>query len=203
MQNAWGEGLHTVFSKEFILLGGDVVYSASVSQEEKDFKTELLKLKQSGADVIYAPVYPSNAIALFKQMKETNFEIPVIGGDVLEDDAFKNSPYSEGAMFIVANTLFSEEFKTKVSHVEGYENMELNFVSALGYDAAKVLFAAMEKQELERQKLDKSVVIADLKNTFAEGVSSKTITFDENGDLKNPAAKVKIIKNHISVVYDD
>ena len=44
-------------------------------QTEKDFKTELLKVKNSGADVLYFPVYPTNAVAAFKQMKEINFDL--------------------------------------------------------------------------------------------------------------------------------
>jgi ABC-type branched-subunit amino acid transport system substrate-binding protein len=68
----------------------------------------------------------------------------------------------------------------------------------LGYDAAKVMFLAIEKAGLDKQKIKEA-----LKTTSYQGVSNPLIEFDENGDLKNPVFEVKIIKNKESVLYQE
>lgn len=199
VQNAWGEGLHQVFSKRFMELGGDIVYQAGVSQDEKDFKTELLKVKNSGAEVLYLPVYPTNAVAAFKQMKELSFDIKVVGGDVLDSDEVIKSGYADGVIFTIPDVLFPDEFKQRVISVllQGYQPFEASFVSALGYDAAKVMLEAIKEAGTDQVMIQKA-----LEQTFIEGISSKVISFDQQGDLKNPAFKVKIIKGNKAIVYE-
>jgi ABC-type branched-subunit amino acid transport system substrate-binding protein len=70
-------------------------------------------------------------------------------------------------------------------------------MATLGYDSAKVLFLAIEKAEVDRQKIKEI-----LKTTYYQGISNPLIEFDENGDLKNPAFEVKIIKNKQSAPYE-
>ncbi|MBI3032187.1 ABC transporter substrate-binding protein [Candidatus Woesearchaeota archaeon] len=198
VQNAWGEGLQQVFSKRFMELDGDVVYQAGVSQDEKDFKTELLKVKNSGADVLYFPVYPTNAVAAFKQMKEIKFDIQVVGGDVLDSDEVIKSGYADNVIFTVPDVLFPEEFKQRVKQVQlqGYQPFEVSFVSALGYDAGNVMLSAIEQAGDDKVKIQQA-----LEHTLIEGVSSKIISFDDIGDLKNPQFKVKVIKGDKAVGY--
>jgi ABC-type branched-subunit amino acid transport system substrate-binding protein len=70
-------------------------------------------------------------------------------------------------------------------------------MAPLAYDSAQVLFLAIEKAGLDRQKIKEA-----LKTTSYQGISNPLIEFDENGDLKNPAFEVKIIKNKQSVLYE-
>jgi branched-chain amino acid transport system substrate-binding protein len=197
VKNDWGEGIKEVFKSRFKELGGEIVYEGGVLQDQKDFRTEITKVKGSGAEALYFPVYPANGISAFKQFKEMAFNIPVVGGDAFDGEEVIKSDYSDGIIYTVAKINIPEDFKAKINSLPGFENLQVNMMAPLGYDSAKVMFLAIEKSGLDRQKIKEA-----LKTTSYQGISNPLIEFDENGDLKNPAFEVKIIKNKQSGLYE-
>ena len=197
VKNDWGEGIKEVFKSRFKELGGEIVYEGGVLQDQKDFRTEITKVKSSGAEALYFPVYPANGISAFKQFKEMALKIPVVGGDAFDGEEVVKSEYSDGVIYTVPKINIPEDFKSKIKSLAGFENLQVSIAAPLGYDAARVLFSAIEKAGPDRQKI-KEV----LKTTSYQGISNPLIEFDENGDLKNPAFEVKIIKNKQSVPYE-
>jgi len=198
VKNDWGEGIKEVFKTRFKELGGEIVYEGGVLQDQKDFRTEITKVKSSGAEVLYFPVYPANGISAFKQFKEMNLNIPVVGGDAFDGEEVVKSEYSDGIIYTVPKVNIPEDFKSKIKSLPGFENLQISIAAPLGYDAAKVLFLAIEKVGLDKQKIKEA-----LKTTSYQGISNPLIEFDENGDLKNPVFDVKIIKNKQSVLYQE
>jgi branched-chain amino acid transport system substrate-binding protein len=197
VKNDWGEGIKEVFKSRFKELGGEIVYEGGVVQDQKDFRTEITKVKSSGVEALYFPVYPANGISAFKQFKEMALNIPVVGGDAFDGEEVIKSDYSDGIIYTVAKINIPEDFKVKINSLPGFENLQVNMMAPLGYDSAKVLFLAIEKAGVDRQKIKEI-----LKTTSYQGISNPLIEFDENGDLKNPAFEVKIIKNKQSAPYE-
>jgi branched-chain amino acid transport system substrate-binding protein len=198
VKNDWGEGIKEVFKTKFKELGGEVVYEDGLLQDQKDFKTEITKVKSSGAEGLYLLVYPNVGIIFIKQMKEMNLSIPVVGPTVFGEEAFTKSEISEGVFHTAPKVNIPEGFKSKIKSLPGFENLQISIAAPLGYDAAKVMFLAIEKAGLDKQKIKEA-----LKTTSYQGVSNPLIEFDENGDLKNPVFEVKIIKNKESVLYQE
>jgi branched-chain amino acid transport system substrate-binding protein len=198
VKNDWGEGIKEVFKSKFKELGGEIVYEGGVLQDQKDFRTEITKVKSSGAEVLYFPVYPANAVSAFKQIKEMNLGIPVVGGDTFDGEEVVKSEYADGVIYTVPKINTPEDFKSKIKSLSGFENLQVSIAAPLGYDAAKVMFLAIEKAGVDRQAIKEA-----LKTTSYRGVSNPLIEFDENGDLKNPAFDVKIIKDKQSVPYEE
>jgi len=197
VKNDWGEGIKEVFKTRFKELGGEIVYEGSVLQDQKDFRTEITKVKSSGAEALYFPVYMANGISAFKQFKEMALKIPVVGGDAFDGEEVVKSDYSDGIIYTVPKINIPEDFKSKIKSLAGFENLQVSIAAPLGYDAARVLFLAIEKAGPDKQKIKEA-----LKTTSYQGISNPLIEFDENGDLKNPALEVKIIKNKQSVPYE-
>jgi len=198
VKNDWGEGIKEVFKTRFKELKGEIVYEDGVLQDQKDFKTEITKVKSSGAETLYLLVYPNVGIIFIKQMKEMNLNIPVVGPTVFGEEVFTKSEISEGVFHTAPKVNIPEDFKSKIKSLPGFENLQISIAAPLGYDAAKVLFLAIEKAGLDKQKIKEA-----LKTTSYQGISNSLIEFDENGDLKNPAFDVKIIKNKQSVLYQE
>jgi branched-chain amino acid transport system substrate-binding protein len=198
VKNDWGEGIKEVFKTRFKELKGEIVYEDGVLQDQKDFRTEITKVKSSGAEVLYLLVYPNVGIIFIKQMKEMNLNIPVVGPTVFGEEVFTKSEISEGIFHTAPKINIPEDFKSKIKYLPGFENLQISIAAPLGYDAAKVLFLAIEKAGLDKQKIKEA-----LKTTSYQGISNPLIEFDENGDLKNPAFDVKIIKNKQSVLYQE
>jgi len=198
VKNDWGEAIKEVFKTKFKELGGEIVYEGGVLQDQKDFRTEIAKIKESKAEVLYFPVYPANAISAFKQIKEMNLEIPVVGCDAFDGEEVVKSGYTDGAIYTVPKVNIAEDFKSKIKSLSGFENLQVSIAAPLGYDAAKVMFLAIEKAGVDRQAIKEA-----LKTTSYRGVSNPLIEFDENGDLKSPAFDVKIIKDKQSMPYEE
>ena len=196
VKNDWGEGLKTTFMNNFKELGGSVVYEMGVLQTDKDFKTELVKIKESGADVVYAPIFPANAVTMFKQAEEMGLEIPIVGGDALDGEEVVQSGYGNGVIYTVPQANLPEEFKQRIKALPGFEDSQVGIAAPLSYDAAKIMFAAIEEAGTNR------VAIRDaIAKTSYKGVSNPFIEFDEIGDLTSAVYDIKIIQNKEAVMY--
>jgi branched-chain amino acid transport system substrate-binding protein len=60
--------------------GGKVVGSQVYKKGDKDFKTQLSKLKEAGAECIYAPNYIQDQVLTIQQMDQIGFRVPILDG---------------------------------------------------------------------------------------------------------------------------
>ena len=60
--------------------GGQIVSEQIYTKGDKDYKTQLAKIKEAGADCLYFPNYIQDAVLAMKQRKQIGLNIPVIGG---------------------------------------------------------------------------------------------------------------------------
>ena len=197
VKNDWGEAIKEVFKTKFKEFGGEIVYEGSVLQDETDFRTEITKIKGSGAEALYFPLYPANGVSAFKQMKEMGFGIPVIGGDAFDGEEVVKSEVAEGIIYTVPKVNSPEDFKEKVKSLSGFGNLQVSMVASLGYDAAKIMVLAIEKAGLDKEKIKEA-----LTQTSYQGVSNPLIEFDKDGDLKNAVFDIKIIKDNQSIPFE-
>jgi branched-chain amino acid transport system substrate-binding protein len=153
VKNDWGQGIKEVFETKFKEFGGKITYEGSVLQEETDFRMEITKIKGSRAEALYFPVYPLNGVNAFKQMKEMDFKIPVIGGDSFDGEEVVKSGVAEGIIYTVPKVNLPEDFKQKIKSLPGFENLQISMVAPLGYDAAKIMFLTIEKAGVNKQAI--------------------------------------------------
>src|SRR3989338_4056541 len=195
VKNDWGEGIKNVFAPTFRQLGGEVIYEDGVLQTDKDFKTLITKVKESGAEALYLPVYPAGGVSALKQIKEMNLNIPVIGGDAFDGEEFFKSDYAEDTIYLVARVNSPEDFKAKIKNVKGFENLEVAIAAPLAYDALRVMTEAIKNTG----STNKAGIKEALKQTSINGVSTSKIEFDSVGDLKQVAYDVKVVRSKKSV----
>lgn len=191
LKDAWGEGITKVFKEEFTKAGGEILYESGVLAEETDLKTELTKVKETDAEVLFFPVHPVNAVPAFKQMKELNFNLPIVGGDSFAADEVIKSGYADNVMYSEPKFTTPEEFKAKIKAQPGFSNLDVNFIAASVYDEARVLAQAIELAKTT----DKMAVKEALKKVSLKGVSTPLIEFDEIGELKKGDFGFKVIKD--------
>jgi len=60
--------------------GGKVVGEQVYKKGDKDYKTQISKIMEMGADAIYAPNYVQDLVLTLQQMDQVGLKIPVIGG---------------------------------------------------------------------------------------------------------------------------
>jgi len=60
--------------------GGTVVAEQIYKKGDKDYKTQLSKIKDAGADAIYAPNYVQDLVLMLQQMEQIGLKATIIGG---------------------------------------------------------------------------------------------------------------------------
>jgi branched-chain amino acid transport system substrate-binding protein len=191
-------GLAEAFKAAFEAEGGTVVnFEGYNGATDKDFKAILTNVKSEAPDVMFLPDYYNTVGLIADQAKEVGVEATLLGGDGW-DGVLGVSPESvEGGYF--ANHYAKDDPAENVqAFIAAYNESfgELpNALAALGYDAAEIMFAAIESAG----STDKAAVIDAIANTSIDGVTGH-IVFDADG---NPEKSISMItvKDGKDVLY--
>ena len=145
--NAFAVSLMKPYVDYIKAAGGEIVSEQVYTKGDKDFKTQLLKIKDAGADCLYFPNYIQDAVLAMNQRKQVGLDVPVIGGlDFAPPFAsLVNDPEATNDIYLANN--FSETepqlkevweiYKTK------YGEDPVNKVF-LGYDKVLLIQKAMK-----------------------------------------------------------
>jgi len=186
VNNDYGIGVRDVTKEIYRQLGGVVTASEAFEQDEKDFRTQLLKIKKTNPDAILIVSY-KEAILILRQMKELGIKKQVLGTPLFEDPEIieKAGDVAEGAIYSYYGTFDpkSEEARIK-EFMEKFRKeygVDPEYYAPIGYDAIKIFQLAIEKGGLKPEQIKNALY--QIKD-FA-GLSGTT-SFDENGDVIKP-----------------
>jgi len=140
--NAFAVSLVKPFKNYFLSHGGEVVAEEVYKKDDKDFKTQLNKIKNAGAKGLYFPNYVQDCVLTLRQADQIGLDVPTIGAldfappftTLLNDPDLADNIY-------FANNYSDKEPQLKevfTAYKEKYGEEPINKVY-LGYD--KVLIA--------------------------------------------------------------
>ena len=188
----YSKGLAETFSTELTALGGKVATSQAYTAGDPDVSAQLQSIKTSGAKAVYLPGYYTDVGNIVRQARKLGITVPFIGGDGWDSsklaeiggDAIEGSYYSNHYSFDEERP----EVKEFVAKFQKRWNETPDGLAALGYDAARVLFDAMDRAPSLKGK-DLAGAIAATKDF--PGVTGK-ITLDQNRDAQKQAVVVQM-----------
>lgn len=185
-------GLSKVFVEQFTKLGGQIVADTSYQSQDVDFKAQLTQIKSTKPEGIFIPGYYTEIGLIARQAAELGMKVPLMGGDgwdspklfeIGQEDVnggyFSNHYSNESTDPVAVN--FLATFKARY-------NKSPDGLSAAGYDAAGVLFAAMKKAP--DMKAD-SIRAAIAATKDYPGVTG-TITINEQRNAVKSAVVVQV-----------
>jgi branched-chain amino acid transport system substrate-binding protein len=190
-QQAYSTGLATEFSKAFRALGGTITTTQSYAGGDVELSAQLQRLKDSNPEAIFLPGYYTDAGNIAKQARKLGVTVPFLGGDGWDSeklveiggDAIEGSYYANHYSFEETRPAV-QEFVAKFQSAYGTVPDGL---AALGYDAALVLFDAMERAK----SLDGNDLAAAIAETKSFPAVTGTITLDKN---RNPLKSAVVLK---------
>ncbi|MBC7342454.1 MAG: ABC transporter substrate-binding protein [Clostridia bacterium] len=190
--NDYSKGLYQNFKDEFTKLGGQIVAEEGFSSTDEDFRPTLTKFKQNGAELIYIPAYYNQVGKIVSQARELKIDVPMLGADGWDSpDLVKIAGAQALNHTYFTNHYSSADPSSKVQEfIKAYKakyGSEPDAFAALGYDAAYLLKAAIEKANSDDPVAIKDA-LAQIKDF--EGVTGK-LTFD---DKHNPMKEISIIE---------
>ncbi|HEY4506021.1 MAG TPA: ABC transporter substrate-binding protein [Candidatus Paceibacterota bacterium] len=173
------------FTKLFTEAGGTVVHSEAYAPDTTDFRSMLLKIKESSPEAVFiSPQSPTTGALIAKQMTELGMKLPLFGNSVFVTPgtyaSSENSPLVIGSFSVVpyadskggdALTL-ANRYEEKYGHPVPYNFF---FVSA-SYDATMMLAQAIDKCD------EDTACVADFFSKINYKGVSADYTFKENGD---------------------
>ncbi|HTV23424.1 MAG TPA: ABC transporter substrate-binding protein, partial [Polyangiaceae bacterium] len=192
VKNDYSIGLADAFRTAFTANGGKIVSEQSFSAGDTDFSAQLTTIKSTDAQGIYAPGYYAEVGAIARTAQRLGLKLPLMGGDGWDaPDLFKiGGDALEGSYFSNhfapdAATAKAQKFVTDFKAKYGQEPTGLG---ALGYDAAIVLFAAIQRAG----KTDPESVRNALAETKNFEAVSGTISINKDRDAEKSAVILAI-----------
>jgi branched-chain amino acid transport system substrate-binding protein len=188
---AYSTGLADFYEKAFKELGGEIVTKQAYTGGNLEISAQLQAIKNANAEVVFVPGYYSDAGTIIRKGKEAGItakflggdgwdseELPKIAGDAINGNYFTNHYAPEEDR---------PEVKNFVAAYKKEHGATPDGLAALGYDAALVLFDAMDRA--------KSLDGKDLRDAIAAtkdftGVTG-TFSIDENRNAKKSAVIVE------------
>jgi len=198
VQNDWGVGIKDVFVKKFKDLGGQILAEEPVNQGDKDLKTQLTKIKELKPELIYFLGLTEETIAGLRQARELDINIPFFGGDPWDETRIWESldKMADGAMYTIPYAPLNDHFKKAMQEKLGKEDILM--CSPGAYDAVKILSMIIARVGVDPDKIKNE--LHNMK-PYTQGVSGQSISFDQNGDMKEASYMVKIIKDGKAVEH--
>lgn len=146
---AYSSGLADYFEKAFKELGGTVVTRQAYTGGNLEISSQLQSLKSSGAEVVFLPGYYSDAGTIIRKAREAGVTAPFLGGDGWDSEELPKIAGDAINGNYFSNHYAPEEDRPEVKNfVENYRKeygQTADGLAALGYDAALVLFDAIER----------------------------------------------------------
>jgi branched-chain amino acid transport system substrate-binding protein len=190
VKSDYSMGLAEFFKRQFLANGGQIVADQSYAKGDSDFRAQLTAIKAQNPEAIFVPGYYTDIGQIAIQARDLGIKQPLVGGDGWESPRLIEigGKALEGSFY--SNHYHADDPAPEVrSFVEKYQQrygVKPDSLSALGYDAMKVLAAAMANAE----KLDGP----SIKDQIAKISGFKGVTGNINlGDDRNPKNKKLVV----------
>jgi branched-chain amino acid transport system substrate-binding protein len=188
---AYSSGLADYFDKAFKELGGTIVTKQAYTGGNLEISSQLQSIKGSGAEVVFLPGYYSDAGTIIRKAKEAGIKAKFLGGDGWDSEELPKIAGDSINGNFFSNHYAPEEDRPEVKNfVESYKKeygKTPDGLAALGYDAALVLFDAMERAPSLDGKALRDAIAATKNFTGVTG----TFSIDENRNAQKSAVIVE------------
>ena len=200
--DVYSSGIYERFASEAANHGLDIVAAeAFTADSNKDFSTQLQKAKDAGADLVFLPIYYTEASLILNQANTMGYAPKFFGCDgmdgILQVDNF-DTKLAEGLMLLTpfaadADDELTQKFVT--AYKEKYGETPIQF-AADAYDAIYAIKAAAEEAGITPETsvsdtCDK-MKEAMLKVTV-NGLTGENMTWTEDGEPHKAPKAVKVV----------
>jgi branched-chain amino acid transport system substrate-binding protein len=149
--STYAQALQQVFSDEFTKLGGTIVAQEAVAKDATDMKPVLTTIAAAGPEFLYYPVFVAVGGYVTAQIRDVAGleNVKIAGSDgIFTADLLKGGGPNTLGMYLSSPdfSAFTGDYAAFIAkHQAKYGGSTLSTFHAHAYDAANILFAALEK----------------------------------------------------------
>lgn len=213
VKNEYSIGLAQFFTQAFTGLGGEILgEDQAYSSGDQDFRPQLTAIKARNPQAIFLPGYYTEAGLIARQARELGITVPILGGDGWESDQLIQigGEALEGCFYSnhFANDNPDPKLQEWLQRYRTKFGQDPNAIGGLAYDAANVLFMALEKlheqdpttfaglSSSKAGSADRRAATKKLRDLIATTTNypgiTGNITLDENRNATKPAVVIEI-----------
>jgi len=210
----YAEGLQGVFAETFKKLGGAVTAQEAIGPTDTDMKPVLTKIAVGKPEIIYYPIFTSAGGHVTRQAKEVSglAGVKLMGADgMFSPDFLKAAGDGAKGMYLSSPDLSPEALgpaygRFQEKHQKKYGEKPLSAFHAHAYDAAMMIFAAIEKVAKKDSAGNTYIGRKALRDALFATKAFKgltgTLTCDKNGDCADPKIAVYQVVSADPVKWD-
>lgn len=198
-KNDYSQGLALSFQAAFEAVGGTIVASESGQQGDKDFKTQLTKIKATNPEVLFIPNYVPEIAQILEQAAGLGLNAKIVSADGFSNTDILTvaGKYAVGVYFTAAPDAKGDKTEKFQAAYKAKYGEEADDFSKNSYDGASILIDAFTSvwantsaDDQKAAKLDLDAVRAYVAATQAYPGVSGDVSFAPDGNLiKNWAIK--------------
>ena len=201
--DVYSSGIYEKFAQEAPNQGLEVVDAeAFTADSNKDFSTQLQKAKESGAELVFLPIYYTEASLILQQADKTGFAPQFFGCDgmdgILDVKNFDTS-LAEGLMLLTPFVADADDEKTQ-AFVSKYKELYGDTPNQFGADAYDAIYAI--KAAIEEAGVTPDMSVSDIGTALTEamtkisvdGLTGNGMTWEATGEVSK-APKAMVIKD--------
>lgn len=204
---AYGIGIATAFEAQAKKRGIEVLGHDRLDPKAADYTPALTKIKSLNAQAIY---YGGDAQAGVKLAKQSYDLVPKLikaGGDGMYGPSILSGagfPAAEGWYATVAcpHMMEDADLQPWVKRFTAKTSRQPSDYSITAYDAAQVVIDAISRVAKSGKKVDRANVRDAIQATSLKTLQG-TVSFDENGDIKQRVVAVFQVKHNTAFPTDD
>lgn len=211
-RSSYSAGLAEFFVDTFFDLGGEIVAEESYSSSHTEFSDAVSLIKSHSPDGVFIPGYYSQVAEIAKEIRKQNVRSKrsgkptiLLGGDGWDSSELyaRGQSAIKGGYFTAHFTPQSKDERAMefVKKYKGRYGVDPDGQAAMGYDAANILIAAIERVFSKRVNgaiTDR--VREELSQTKNHPGVTGPITLNENRDAVKPAVILKVMGSTNSYV---
>ena len=200
--DAYSSGIYAKFKTEAESKGLEIVTAEAFTSDNKsDLSTQVAKCQEAGAELVFLPIYYTEASQILTTANKTGYEPIFFGCDgmdgILDVEGFDTS-MAEGLMLLTPFAADAQDEKTQAfvsAYVAAYGETPNQF-AADAYDAIYAIKAAMEEADITP---DTSVsdTCDKMKEAMLKikvnGLTGEDMTWTEDGEPHKAPKAVKVV----------
>lgn len=194
-RTAFGQGLADQFIKSVDEDGNKVVAREYVDDKTADFSAVLTSIRAKNPDLIFFGGVDAQAAPLARRMKQLGIKATLMGAGGFVSQTFLTLAQKEGeGVTALEPGLAIDQMPGGKAFAKEYQERfkaPIELHAPFAYDGVGVLIAALEKAN----STDPEQYLSALRASAFQGVTG-TISFDTEGNLKNPTFTVYQVKDN-------
>lgn len=207
--DVYSSGIYEKFAGEAANQSFEIVAAEAFTADNKtDFSVQLQKAKDAGADLVFLPIYYTEASLILTQAAAMDYAPKFFGCDGLDGilgvENFDTS-LAEGVMLLTPFAADAEDEATKafVSAFEAAYGTTPNQFAADAYDAVYIIKAAIEKSgatpDMSVSDLCEALKAA-MQEISVDGLTGSAMSWDTDGAVNKEPKAMQIIDGNYSLI---